>query len=522
MLHRKIAEFKERRARVGPLPSGSAPHVSSTMFRDSIPGATSASKARRWDHRFSIECSSQPLSALKAASSASKRSDMISLGAARLTPEYYPWQSITMTNAEFSREAAVESFQSTTTTTCSKGEVAFDLGIALNYGHAAGSPQLLRFVTEHVELVHNPPYEDWECSLTCSTTPALSMVFRIFCNRGDYVIAESSTYSGTLDCVRAQGLNILGVEMDNDGLLPDDLDQKLRDWDISRGPKPFLLYTIPSGHNPTGVTQTLERKKAIYQVAEDHDLYIIEDDPYYFIQLEGRTAGSDSGTTTRSAEEYLCGLSPSYLSLDISGRVVRMDTSSKILAPGLRCGWITGSRQVIQKFLSQADISTSSPGGLSQVMLYKLLDETWGHQGFLEWLSYLASQCRHRRDILVGACDRHLPLEICSWVVPTSGMFLWIRLDLTKHPEAISEKSNLRIQQSSLDIEDRIYTEARKCGVIVSRGSWFDCAIRKTSSIYFRLTFAAAPSDVLESGIKRFGVTLEAEFKRPSQTSHDV
>ena len=86
----------------------------------------------------------------------------------------------------------------------------------------------------------------------------------------------------------------------------------------------------------------------------------------------------------------------------------------------------------------------------------------------------------------------------------------------------MSEKSHLQFQQYSLDIEDRIYTKARKGGVIVSKGSWFDCAIRESSSIYFRLTFAAALSSVLESGIERFGVAIDAEFKQPSRISHEV
>lgn len=508
MLHTKIAEFQDRRARAGPLPPGIAPHISSAMFRAHISTSSLKTNSRRWDHRFSIEGANQPLSALKVASQVSNTPGTISLGTARPSPEYYPWESLLMTVTN-NGGCAKDNDGSPITSTCSKGEAAFDLGVALNYGYAAGSPQLLRFITEHVELVHKPPYEDWECSLTCSTTPALNTAFRIFCNRGDHVIADISTYSGALDCAKAQGLNIMGVEMDDEGLLPDDLDEKLRDWDTTRGPKPFLLYTIPSGHNPTGITQTRERRKAIYEVAEYHDLYILEDDPYYFIQLEGHPVGA-----RQSVEEYLGALLPSYLSLDVSGRVLRMDTSSKILAPGLRCGWITGSSQVIRKFLSLADISTTSPSGPAQVMLYKLLDETWGHQGFLEWLIYLSSQCRQRRDILVEACKQYLPLDICSWVLPTTGMFLWVRLDLARHPDVLAEGSHAALRQSSLDIEDRIYTSAREGGVVVSKGSWFESVETRSLVISYRLTFAAAPVDVLRPAVERFSIALRDEFKQ--------
>ena len=248
--------------------------------------------------------------------------------------------------------------------------------------------------------------------------------------------------------------------------------------------------------------------EAIYAVAEFHDLYIIEDDPYYFIQLEGPASQSQFST-----EEYFGALLPSYLSLDVSGRVLRMDTSSKILAPGLRCGWITGSSQVIGKFLSQVDISTTSPSGPAQVMLYKLLDETWGHQGLFKWLAHLSAQCRHRRNVLVEACNRYLPLEICHWSTPTTGMFLWVRLDLTQHPEALARKSPLALRKLGHHIEDRIYASARASGVIVSKGSWFDSTGQRSLEVCFRLTFAAAPVDFLRQGVQRFGLALHNEFR---------
>lgn len=77
----------------------------------------------------------------------------------------------------------------------------------------------------------------------------------------------------------------LGVKMDSEGLLPDALDELLSNWDAkSRGArKPFVLYTVPSGQNPTGATQGTERRRAIYKVAQKHDLYILEDEPYYFL-----------------------------------------------------------------------------------------------------------------------------------------------------------------------------------------------------------------------------------------------
>lgn len=389
---------------------------------------------------------------------------------------------------------------------CTAGESAYDLSSALNYGHAAGSPQVLRFVTEHIELIHDPPYDDWESCLTCGTTSAINIALQMFCNRGDWILVEEHTYSGTIDAAKAQGLNVFGVKMDEFGLSPEDLNLKLSTWDETKGRKPFVLYMVPTGHNPTGITQSRERREAIYQVAEEHDLYIIEDDPYYFLQLgDSGSAGVPSQTPT---DEYLRQLATSYLSLDVSGRVMRLDTTSKILAPGLRCGWLTASSQVVSKFLAHTENSTISASGPSQVMLYKLLDESWGHEGFLNWLSRLSAQYRHRRDILVRACERYLPSDVCSWNIPAEGMFLWVRLDVSRHSPIKSGYFVACGKSSELEDEDRIHTIAKRKGVLVSKGSWFAADWENSRTTCFRMTFAAAPQSDLDEAVKRFGEAI--------------
>ena len=387
---------------------------------------------------------------------------------------------------------------------CTKGEQDYDLAVALNYGYAAGSPQLLRFVTEHMELIHDPPYDEWASCLTCSTTSGIEILFRMLCNRGEWILAEEYTYSGTLEGVKPLGLHVQGVKMDEDGLLPDDLEFILQTWDPARGPKPFVLYTIPSGQNPTGITQTIERRKAVYHVAQRHDLCIIEDDPYYLLQLGDDMChvGMD-WPAQKAPAEYVRSLTPSYLSLDVSGRVLRLDTMSKILAPGLRCGWLTGCFELVSKFLNHTEFSTVAPSGPAQVMLHKLLDETWGHLGFIRWLSYLSQEYRQRRDVMIGACIRHLPPEICSWSKPGTGMFLWIRVDSSRHPKG---------RERLFNVEERIYLRAKSHGVQVSKGSWFATGDNVSVDVRFRLTFAAAPVYCLELAIQRFGDALRAEF----------
>ncbi|KAF2704995.1 PLP-dependent transferase [Pleomassaria siparia CBS 279.74] len=507
MFRQKLSKIEEKRASSGSLPSGPAPYTCASFFKTQPSGLKP--NAKSFEHRFSDDALNQNVSVLKAAAMFKGRNDMITLGTGRPAAEFYPWSSMTTHGMDKSCEEG----ENIVEMSCSAGESAFDLSVALNYGYAGGSPQLLRFVTEHVEMIHDPPYNDWDACLTCGTTSAIDLCFQILCNRGDCVLSEEYTYSGTIDAAKSRGLNILGVKMDDQGLSPEDLDFKLRTWDTARGRKPFVLYTIPTGHNPTGVTQSVERRHAIYEVAEAHDLLIIEDDPYCFLQLGIDTSKLKSDSDTPSPVDlYLDQLPVSYLSLDTSGRVVRLDSTSKILAPGLRCGWMTACSQIVAKFMARTEVSTVAPSGASQVMLYKLLDETWGHLGFIQWLRHLSVQYRRRRDVLVEACNRHLP-SACSWIVPAEGMFLWVKVELPRH--TIKESKYFGQEGSLLysSIEDRISAHARENGVLVSKGSWFGVTHAYSSHVHFRMTFAAAPSDTLECAVRRFGDALRVVLR---------
>lgn len=141
--------------------------------------------------------------------------------------------------------------------------------------------------------------------------------------------------------------------MDKQGLIPESLDERLPNWDESkRKARPFLLYMVPTGQNPTGATQSLERRKAIHGLARKFELYIVEDEPYYYLQMPPfRDPNFD--TSSPSNDGGGCELIPSYLRLDINGRVLRMDSVSKALAPGSRMGWVTASQHVIEKFIRQ-------------------------------------------------------------------------------------------------------------------------------------------------------------------------
>ena len=205
------------------------------------------------------------------------------------------------------------------------------------------------------------------------------------------------------------------------------MDEILTQWDQEsrQGKKPHLLYTVPTGQNPTGATQSLQRRQNIYRVAQKHDLYILEDDPYYFIQMQSASTVTEAhGEGGYSQEAFIASLVPSFLRLDTDGRVFRMDSFSKIIAPGSRVGWVTASAQIIDCLVRAHETSLQNPSGFSQIMLFKLLHEGWGHAGLFRWLFYLQSEYTKRRNNLMNACSKYLPSNIVSWTSPRAGFFV--------------------------------------------------------------------------------------------------
>ena len=217
---------------------------------------------------------------------------------------------------------------------------------------------------------------------------------------------EAYTYTGATVAASAQELHLLSIDIDSSDLCPKDLDEKFNQWDPIKGRKPTLLYGIPCGQNPMGVTQPAEQRRSIYGVTIKHGLYI-EGDPYYFPQLE--TAATIIFVTR-------CGWqSPAH------GYPFQDSCSGP--AVWLSHGLQPNHRQVSGLLRSRG----LPPAGPSQVVAYKLLDEAWGHEVFCNGTG-LSLRYKRRRDGMITAFDRFLSKGSCTWDAPEIGMFIWVRL----------------------------------------------------------------------------------------------
>ncbi|PNS21837.1 Aromatic amino acid aminotransferase [Sphaceloma murrayae] len=504
----------KRRTAAGKLIAG----VAAVSDVESFKGITSHSHkplARRWDHRLTKESAGRQGNRLKAAAKYLKTPGIISLGGGLPSSEYFPFDELSVkvpVKGQYSEQAVHDTG---VTVTAGKHDLAneksiFDIETAFNYGQGTGSAQLLRYLIEHTELVHNPPYRDWQCTMTIGSTSALDMALRMFLTHGDYVLTEEYTFSAAVETTRQMGGRLLSVPIDAEGLLPSAIDTILTNWDpVARGArKPFLIYTVPTGQNPTGATMSLSRRRALYAVAQKHDLFILEDEPYYFLQMQPYT-GPDAPDVPLPAShaDFISSLVPSLLSLDTDGRVMRLDSFSKVIAPGSRVGWITASAQLIERYIRHADLSTQSPSGMSQLVLYKLLDEHWGHAGYLDWLIHMRLEYTRRRDVMLAACDAHLPREIVSWNPPAAGMFHWLKIDYEKHPSFRSGEKDV------LQLEEDIFHKSIEKGALVMKGSFFYADDDEPhDTMFFRATYAAAPFDKIVEAVRRFGEAVREEF----------
>ncbi|KAI1178694.1 aromatic amino acid aminotransferase-like protein [Nemania sp. FL0916] len=511
-----LAGIADRRAKAGKLVAGTAVYSDSDMFKSME--AYKHPKARRWDHILSPEAVARHPCVLKLASRHLKKPGILSLGGGLPSSDNFPIDSLSfkVPHPPFSDEASLGQ-----ETTIGKHDIrdkdsVFDLSVALNYAQSVGSAQMVRWVTEHTELVSHPPYADWQCAMSIGNTGALDVALRLFCDRGrgDSILTEAYSFSTALETMIPLGIKVVGVPIDEQGLLPTALDEMMSSWDESaRGvKKPTVLYTVPSGQNPTGATMGVQRRKDVYNVCSKHDIYIIEDDPYYYLQMlpydkENSAAkpGAVDASSNQSTESYLESLLPTLLSLDVDGRVLRMDSFSKVIVPGSRMGWVTASEQIIERYNRHNESSSQGPAGFSQVILYKLLDETWGHEGYLRWLMHIRSEYTRRRDALLDACEKHLPKDLVSWTPPAAGMFLWLHVDHTRHPHAG--------QKTIMEVEEEIFDQGIEGGVLACRGSWFRAERDvEPADLCFRTTYASSSQADMDVAIQRFGQSIRASF----------
>ena len=281
---------------------------------------------------------------------------------------------------------------------------------ALQYGSGQGDETLREQILEVMRLEGIEAHPD-DVVVTTGSQQALDLVTRLFINPGDVVVAEAPSYVGALGVFRAYQADVVHVPLDQDGLVPEALEQTLTA--LSReGRRAKLLYTVPNFHNPAGVSLSAARRPQILDIARRHGLLVLEDNPYGLLGFEGDPV-------------------PALRSLDEDG-VIYLGSFSKTLAPGYRVGWAVAPHAIREKLVLASESAILCPSNASQLAISAYL-ATCDWRGQIKAFRELY---RERRDAMVGALAEHLPRA--TWTVPDGGFYTWVRL-----PEGLDAKAML-------------------------------------------------------------------------------
>lgn len=297
-----------------------------------------------------------------------------------------------------------------------------------------GWNSLRSWLVEHVHEQHAPPAQDWDVGITSGTMYALDAVMRLLIDPGDAVLCEEYTFLATKDLLNVLGAQILPCALDADGLLPSAVEAACEARLLAGQPLPKLLYTIPVGQNPTGSRLHPARYTQIYSLAQRYGFTVVEDDAYYYMQHRAHEP--------EKPVPGLSGLGPSFLSCDVDGRVVRLDTFSKCLAPGFRLGWVSAPTAFLRKLDGVQYFSSQWGSTFSMMVVAKILHaEGW----FLAHITRLQSAMRERCLALLAAAAHHLD-GVARWTAPQAGMFLWAELEAAREPsQLVSEMKRIGV-----------------------------------------------------------------------------
>ncbi|KAH9882334.1 hypothetical protein J1614_000570 [Plenodomus biglobosus] len=433
-----------------------------------------------------------------------------------------------------------------------------DLKSALQYGQAQGYPALYWFIRQFTRNNLHPivPYKEGpEVILTCGSTDGFSKTLQALSNEWSAehdpveerpgMLCEKYCYMNAIQTATPRGFNVAPVAIDDEGMLasgPGGLEDVLENWDTSRGRRPHIMYTVTIGQNPTSGTLSVARRIELYALCVKYDVIIVEDDPYWYLQYPSSARSNSTPRPVKSSGfEFIDSLIPSYLSIDYQGRVVRLDTFSKTVAPGCRLGWITAQPALVERILRITETSTQQPSGFVQSMIAELLmgpqsskdpgkggaadGSGWKVDGWVRWLEGLRGNYERRMNIMSDVLDagkevvkagRRKSLtvvvdedewavvektQIYSFVRPLGGMFIWVRFDFSLHPLA-KQVPAARLSQALW-----IFWTQKPYLCLVAPGSMFAATeeIREKDSFNcFRLCFAACPAEDVKDISERF------------------
>ncbi|NPA97740.1 MAG: PLP-dependent aminotransferase family protein, partial [Crenarchaeota archaeon] len=339
---------------------------------------------------------------------------------------------------------------------------------ALQYSETKGILEVREMLSEFLYKARGIVVDAENIIITTGSQQGLDLIARALIDPGDVVITENPSYLAALGAFKIRGAELVGIKIDKNGMRTDILEETVKKL-VNEGKKIKFIYTIPVAQNPAGTTMPPERKKHLIEIANKYDILVLEDDPYsYFV--------FDDTVDIRPVKTW-----------DTEDRVIYMSTISKILAPGLRIGWIAAPKMLTRKLELVKQYMDLHTPTLNQYIVAEAI-----RSGFiLEHANKIAPIYKEKRDAMLRAIKEYFP-ENVWYTEPVGGFFVFVYVN---KPGFDTKK----LMQVALD----------KYKVAYVPGKSFHTDGSGANSM--RLSFSYPPPDVIEEGIRRLAEMIKNE-----------
>ncbi len=331
--------------------------------------------------------------------------------------------------------------------------------LALQYGTTDGYPAMQEAAKSRADKVD--AYRDGDAIIIMTgANQGIDLTAKALLNKGDKIIVENPSFIGSLNAFRTYEAELVGVDVDPDGMNMEGLEKALKEND---GVK--MIYTIPTFQNPTGSTMSAAKRQRMIELANEYDVIILEDNPYGDLRFSG--------------EEV-----PTLKSLDTEGRVVYAGSFSKILSPGMRLGYIIAAAPIVEKIEILKQVNDVHTPMLTQLMCVEFMKKYDIDKYIEKNRALYGKKCA----AMVAAMEKYFPAGKVEWTTPNGGIFLWCKCPGVEDISPIVDKC----------LEKK---------VAIVPGSNFAVDMNLPSN-QFRLNYSSASIDKLEEGIRRLGEVL--------------
>lgn len=299
--------------------------------------------------------------------------------------------------------------------------------------------------------------------LTTGAQQVIDLMAKAFLDKGDVVLVENPTFLAALNVFKMYEAKIIGVDTDENGILPEDLEKKIREH------RPKMLYMIPNFQNPTGITTAESRRRSIMGICGKAGMPLLEDDPYCLVRFEG-----DSLPATASFDKW--------------GTAVYASSFSKTVSPGIRLGYAIASKEIMAKLIVGKQTTDVCSNNLAQRAVYEFMESG----KFYEHIKDIVAEYRPKRDLMIKVLDERFP-KGTKRNKPLGGLFLWAKL-----PKGVNSEEMLK---SAI--------ERAKVAYIPGSPFYIDPSMGKDE---MRLNFTNATEKQIEEGMKKLGDVLSGRL----------